>query len=226
MKKHIKKYGEILSCIIFVMGILLICGQSVNAKTISGQCGVDVHYDFDIATGVIKIYGNGPMVVDDDYYESILSEDAGNIKQVEIAEGVTEIGESAFENCSGLEQIKIPGSVIRIGYNAFNNCSKLANVMYGGTEEEWNKISIGYDNSCLTSAKIKFGAQNSTNTNTNITKADKNETTTELVNNKTDTPISKPAKVKFNLKQSKGKVTLKWLYNLLQKIQEGQMEEN
>ena len=99
MKKHIKKYGKILSCIIFAMGILLICGQSVNAKTISGQCGADVHYDFNTVTGVIKIYGNGPMVVDNDYYESILRDDAGNIKQVEIAEGVTEIGDAAFSGC-------------------------------------------------------------------------------------------------------------------------------
>lgn len=46
----------------------------------------------------------------------------------QILEGVTSIGESAFENCSSLTNITIPESMIDIGYGAFSGCSSLTSV--------------------------------------------------------------------------------------------------
>ena len=69
-----------------------------------------------------------------------------------IPDGVTSIGSYAFYNCSGLTSVAIPDSVTSIGEYAFYNCSGLKTVFFAGTEEQWKTISIGYNNSSLTSA--------------------------------------------------------------------------
>lgn len=71
---------------------------------------------------------------------------------IEIKEGTLGIAEDAFEDCIGLVNITIPDSVINIGKDAFSGCSSLTTVFYAGTEEQWKAISIGSDNSRLTSA--------------------------------------------------------------------------
>lgn len=55
---------------------------------------------------------------------------------------VTSIGESAFEGCSLLTSITIPASVMSIGVHAFNGCSSLTDINYGGTIEQWGKITL------------------------------------------------------------------------------------
>ena len=69
-----------------------------------------------------------------------------------ISNVVTSIGNYAFYNCSGLTSVAIPDSVTSIGEYAFYNCSGLKTVFFAGTEEQWKTISIGYNNSSLTSA--------------------------------------------------------------------------
>ncbi len=48
------------------------------------------------------------------------------IREVYLEDGVTEIGDSAFENCENLERIRIPDSVKAIGKEAFRGCKRLA----------------------------------------------------------------------------------------------------
>ena len=50
------------------------------------------------------------------------------IKEVVIKDGVTSIGDFAFENCSGLTSVTIPNSVTSIGNLAFYDCSGLTSV--------------------------------------------------------------------------------------------------
>ncbi|MEE3334649.1 MAG: dockerin type I domain-containing protein, partial [Ruminococcus sp.] len=64
-----------------------------------------------------------------------------------------------FDFCSSLTSIEIPDSVTSIGDGAFHNCSSLKDVYYTGTEEQWKKISMGSDKSCLTSATIHYHSQ-------------------------------------------------------------------
>ena len=102
-----------------------------------------------------------------------------NLESITIPDSVTSIGESAFENCTSLTSITIPNSVTSIGYYAFYDCTsltsitipngitsigkstffgcnKLEDVYYTGTKEEWNKITLGGYNECLTNATIHY----------------------------------------------------------------------
>ena len=78
------------------------------------------------------------------------------LTSVTIPDGVTSIGGAAFWYCTSLTSITIPSSVISIGSSAFGECNSLARVNYKGTEEQWNKIQIGYWNDDLTSAKRNY----------------------------------------------------------------------
>ena len=74
------------------------------------------------------------------------------LTSVTIPDSVTSIDEWAFSYCSGLTSVTIPDSVASIGSSAFLGCSNLKNVFYKGGVEQWNKITIGSDNSFLTGA--------------------------------------------------------------------------
>ena len=78
------------------------------------------------------------------------------LKKVTIGNGVTSIGECAFEWCAELTEITIPDSVTSIGWDAFAGCTALTDVNYCGTQAQWNAITIGKYNECLTAATIHF----------------------------------------------------------------------
>lgn len=65
------------------------------------------------------------------------------LKNVTLQDGVTEIGQNAFEKCGEcLETITIPTSVYTIGQNAFFNCYNLKTINYKGTQSQWNNINL------------------------------------------------------------------------------------
>jgi len=73
------------------------------------------------------------------------------VKKIAIPEGITTIGESAFESCA-LKEIALPTSLQSIRENAFRD-NNIESVYYAGSEEEWNKIN-GIDQ--LLNAEIIF----------------------------------------------------------------------
>ena len=78
-----------------------------------------------------------------------------SLRQVVIPDGVTTVGFSAFLGCSGLRSVTIPASVTSIGQNAFANCP-ITDIYYGGTQEQWDAISVGCNNPVLGTATIHF----------------------------------------------------------------------
>lgn len=70
---------------------------------------------------------------------------------------LSSIGGSAFSFCPNIESISISDSVTSIGKNAFFYCNSLSTVYYGGTAEEWADISIdSTGNDKLTSATVYY----------------------------------------------------------------------
>lgn len=139
----------------------------VQAAT-SGSCGQQVQWNYDAASRTLTISGQGPMefevepwleirekiekVVIEEGVTSIADqafcemqglqqvtiaqsvtaigasafEDTG-IRQIQLPDGLTSLGNSAFENCA-LEQIKIPAGVTELPFGLFRRCKKLQNV--------------------------------------------------------------------------------------------------
>lgn len=62
---------------------------------------------------------------------------------VTIPESVTSIGEEAFLACESLKSITIPKSVTNIGDSAFNGCNNLTSITFDGTVAQWTDIAFG-----------------------------------------------------------------------------------
>lgn len=114
--------------------------NSLDASANSGYCGDDVTWELD-ESGTILITGEGPMY----NYASKASPFymMDQVTSIRIEEGVSSIGEYAFNGCGNLTSINIPISVNSIGVGAFTDCSMLTDFYYGGTQEEWNAIEGG-----------------------------------------------------------------------------------
>ena len=62
--------------------------------------------------------------------------DNNPLKSVEIPEGVSEIGSSAFANCKSLESVKLPSTLKQISSRAFEKCENLEVITLGGNVTE------------------------------------------------------------------------------------------
>ena len=100
----------------------------------------DTHYI--IPQGVTEI-------VDGAFHRSML-------EKVTIPDGVTYIGEAAFNYCEKLKEVIIPNSVNFIGELCFYNHTMLNDVYYSGSSDEWNNITVDSNNNGLTSARIHY----------------------------------------------------------------------
>lgn len=92
----------------------------------TGPCGDNLTYTI-YSNMTMAISGTGEMQdfssdihINDDYYQSI--------QKVIIEEGVTSIGNWAFEKCTGLTSVTIPNSVTKIGDAAFYDCASLTSL--------------------------------------------------------------------------------------------------
>ena len=76
--------------------------------------------------------------IDDYTFEGCTS-----LTDIIIPNGVTSIGDYVFRWCENLTNITIPSSVTNIGDSTFGDCDKLTDVYYGGSQADWDTISIG-----------------------------------------------------------------------------------
>ncbi len=105
----------------------------------SGSCGENIEYTL-TTDGVLTISGSGAMTDYSSYTSTPWYSNQSSIKTVVIKNGVTSIGSSAFEYCTGLTSVTIGDSVTSIGRYAFYECSSLTSVTIPDSV-----TSIGYN---------------------------------------------------------------------------------
>ena len=105
MKKKILSFVLVLSMLCAFMPVIVV------AET-SGTCGDNVTWTLD-QNGALTISGTGDM---ENYkYASSPFYDRNDIKSLVIENGITQIGEYAFNECHGLTRVDISDSVLSIG---------------------------------------------------------------------------------------------------------------
>lgn len=135
---------KLLICMVFGGTVLISNSVSAagTAQVISGTCGEEVNYELDLSTGVLRIYGSGPM---EDYMAYTEGEIApwiekgygSKIVKVQIEKGITYIGaytfwggrfKTKYDYCENLETVEISETVTEIGAQAFSWCSNLKSI--------------------------------------------------------------------------------------------------
>ncbi len=129
------------------------------AEIYSGTCGANgdnLTWTLNTETGVLNITGEGAMTDWTSSSNAPWHSYCDSIKTVNIGNGVTTIGESAFGYCESITSVTVPDSVRIIGESAFSGCSSICDVIYNGTYEQWDEIYVGSYNSYLLCALV-FG---------------------------------------------------------------------
>lgn len=115
---------------------------------ISGECGENVYYELNTNTGVMRIYGTGPMedygVRNDALYSPWIKKYCSIITKVKIEDGVTSIGNRAFCGnpldglyiCANLSSVDISNTVTQIGKEAFAACKSLKSIVITDSVQE------------------------------------------------------------------------------------------
>ena len=160
--RKINRLLSFLLAIIMAVALAAVTPTVASAENIalSGECGANGgNVTWALASeGTLTVSGAGEMRDYQFFYYLGSNSPWSNssIKALVVKEGVTSIGMGAFPYCAALSSIELPNSVTSIGQFAFCDCRNLKDIYYSGTEEEWDKISIGSSNEPLSNATIHY----------------------------------------------------------------------
>ena len=141
------------------LGVMLCV--AVGAETYSGTCGDALTWTLDTESGALTIEGTGAMY---DYAESPKESRAPwhvyavTIKTVTLSDGVTHIGDYAFENCALIATMPVGASLTTIGDYAYKNCFGLTAVNIG---KNITDIGMGAFAVCKNITSLTVDADNS-----------------------------------------------------------------
>ena len=158
-----------------LLSATIYCGPDGEPWAGAGQCsasGSSVYWKLD-PDGNLTFFGEGASRnIGSDYItekwsgvktltveQGVTALDSGmfycpQMTEATLPDGLTSIGAGAFRSC-GLQKITLPASLERVGDWAFKNCNALTDVFYPGTLAQWQQISVGSENDCLTKNAVK-----------------------------------------------------------------------
>ncbi len=127
IKTRFMQRVSVFLCLILLLSVLVFSVQAEEGSSppTSGQCGESVNWVYDPIEGTLTISGAGPMY---DYSNSPWHWNQYAIKTLLVEEGVTHLGEMAFEHFGQLTAVSLPDSLESIGENAFHYCSSLETI--------------------------------------------------------------------------------------------------
>ncbi len=78
------------------------------------------------------------------------------LTQVRLGGGISEIPAYLFSECTALVTVTVEGVLMEIGEYAFAQCTSFRELVFHGTEEQWNAVTVGENNELLHQAKITY----------------------------------------------------------------------
>ncbi len=128
--------------------VVHIANYAKNGKEIKTVAG------FDLAKNTIEILLPGGANVS--YNNS--TDATPNTKLEKVSwfgiSSATKIDDYSFYPCTKLCEITIPNSILEVGKNAFMGCDSLTEIIFKGTQEEWESIDIDESNTKLLDGTI------------------------------------------------------------------------
>lgn len=112
-------------------------------------------WEFDEKTGTLTFSGTGVV----DYFGLTGTPwriHRSKVNLVVLEEGITGVGKNAFYNYYNLSSVEIPASLTDIAHRAFAKSYNIDMVLYGGTQSQWESITIGKENDYLTDATLVY----------------------------------------------------------------------
>lgn len=130
--KLISLYSKALCALLaLVIAVVLMPWGGIKAKAEeSGAVSDTISYTIDHDSGLLTLSGTG--TIPDDAIHSSLNDVYRNhpIRKIVIGEGITGIGNRAFENVSNLKIVELPDGLNTIGMDAFSGCGSLETVNF------------------------------------------------------------------------------------------------
>ena len=128
----VKKSVSVILTAIMILSVFTVLPITANAEvTKSGIVG-DCEYEYDSATGGLRVFGGTFIDKDSDgHYPWAADSTTFNtsiIKSVTIADGIKAIGNGAFYYCQNLKTITMPNDLTYIGKSSFSNCTALKTI--------------------------------------------------------------------------------------------------
>lgn len=105
------------------MAVAAMACMSVNAQATNGSCGDNATWSYDADEATLTISGTGAMAnYTDDPSSTPWADYRTSIRKVVIGDGITSVGNCAFNLFTALTDVTIGESVETIGIFAFDNC--------------------------------------------------------------------------------------------------------
>jgi len=126
-----KRFLSALLAVVMVIMMIPVFSLTASAADASGTCGETATWTFDSTSGTLTISGTG--AIENYAYtgnKAPWNTYKSNITKIEIADGITAIGNYAFYGCTAITAVDIPLSVVSIGSYAFNSCSSLVYISH------------------------------------------------------------------------------------------------
>ena len=125
-----------LFAVLLALSMALSLAAGVSAEeAMSGSCGENAVWSFDTATGTLTISGTGSMM---DYWTSVGGQEIiynspwnsfrRDVQHIVIEEGITRLGNDAFDYLPNLQSVVLPDTLTEIGNFVFNSCASLERI--------------------------------------------------------------------------------------------------
>jgi|GEM_PF-1873772 len=126
-------------------------GDHIEITGCSG--GSEVYFPDEIEGIPVTVLAEGGITPDKERPSTGLNND--KICIIKLPDNLTAVPDGWFAGCSKLTTIILPETITSIGEGAFEGCDNLCDVMFQGTDAQWDAVTIGTSNKTLENACIQ-----------------------------------------------------------------------